>query len=439
MPSVISKVGNEKKADCAGKNMDQIDKKQNRLYHINASHVGYWLFLVFLTLPHINPDYLQQIPLWEFFLNGWRLVSFIVIAFWVFFIRKKMSLVLALIGIYEFFIIVTTAIHHGETYGATMDAFSVLSITMLYDVSYTKNDRTFLSSQLFCFELVTYINLYTIFAFPGGMYSVPPEYYTKNWFLGYYNTYTRYFVPALMFAWLYKEKTGKRLRVYFLATAIVVTVFKVWSGGEIMLLLSMFLVYLFFKNRTGLFNYYSYWILQIVFLVGVLVFRVQNLFRWFIDDFLGKWGSLTSRISLWEKTLQFFLKFPIMGHGIQDSFTVRRSEYGSIAGAHAHNLLLELLYRGGIIGIILWGTIVIIAGKTLYKYRETPESKIIATAFLGWCIATLVEPFTMPFLMGMFVIAYRSNREESLTQEKIAKTEYRVKPYGKRSLRDRLR
>ena len=49
-------------------------------------------------------------------------------------------------------------------------------------------------------------------------------------------------------------------------------------------------------------------------------------------------------------------------------------------------------------------------GVAVYQNRNTMESKIIAIGFLGWCIATLVEPFTTPFLMGMFVIAYYSNR-----------------------------
>ena len=72
-------------------------------------------------------------------------------------------------------------------------------------------------------------------------------------------------------------------------------------------------------------------------------------------------------------------------------------------------LSFEILYQGGGIGLCIWITIVIVAGRRIYKYRNTNESKIIATAFLGWCVATLVEPFTSCFLMGMFVVAYHSN------------------------------
>ena len=98
----------------------------------------------------------------------------------------------------------------------------------------------------------------------------------------------------------------------------------------------------------------------------------------------------------------------ILGHGMQER-SFRITELGSRWAMHAHNMLLELLYQGGIINIILWTIIIAVAGKPVYQYRNTTESKIIAIGFLGWCIATLVEPFTTSFLMGMFVIAYRSN------------------------------
>lgn len=98
----------------------------------------------------------------------------------------------------------------------------------------------------------------------------------------------------------------------------------------------------------------------------------------------------------------------IFGHGIEIPI-VRQMKAATDWAYHAHNQFLEILYQGGIINLILFTIIVIVAGKNVYRYRDTEESKIISVAFLGWCIHGLVEPFMTSFLMGMFVIAYHSN------------------------------
>ena len=173
-------------------------------------------------------------------------------------------------------------------------------------------------------------------------------------------------------------------------------------------LAGMAATYLFFKNYTLIFNYFSYWCLHILFFVCIVQMKLQNLFRWFIDDILDKWNSLKVRMDLWDRILMFVSASLFTGYGVEDG-TVRELKTGFHFAMHAHNMLLEILYQGGIVNILLWIGIVVIAGRKLYQYRYTSESKLIATAFLGWCIATLVEPFTSPFLMGMFVSAYHSN------------------------------
>lgn len=380
-----------------------------------------WLFLVVLTLPHTNPSYLNRFPVCEMLLNVWRLTSFLVVAIWAFLIRKKMSLIAILISIWEAFLLITTIIHQGDVYKAAAAAFSVLSIVLLYDVAHDKG-LPFLSSQLFCLEIIIYINLITEIFFPDGLYAERIYFIThyKNWFLGYYNNHTKYFIPAIMFALLYAKKRKSYFRIIPLIFAISLSSLLSWSGGVILSLFIMFIVYIFFKKFTQIFNYFTYWLMHILFFFVVYILRLQYLFRWLIDNILGKWRSLESRITFWERTIKLISKSPVWGHGVQSQL-VRITEMHLNHGIHAHNMLLEILYQGGMIGLGLWIAIVITAGIGLYRYRNSENSKIIATAFLGWCVATLVEPFTSCFLMGMFVIAYYGNCDPRLTRKKVLK------------------
>ena len=368
-----------------------------------------WLFLVALTLPHTNPLYLNCFPSCEMFLNIWRLASFFIVVIWALLIRKKVSLVVILICIWEIFLFVTTVVHRGEAYEAAKGAFSVLSIVLLYDVAHDKG-TSFLSSQLFCFEIVIYINLITELLYPNGLYIERIQSIThyKNWFLGYYNNHTKYFIPAIMFALLYAEKRRSYSRVLFLVSAIFLSALLSWSGGVLTSLFTMLIVYVFFKEKTRIFNYYTYWLMHILFFIMVYILRLQNVFRWLIDGIFRKWNTLEIRIIIWEQTAKLISKSPVWGYGIQNKI-IRVAENHHNHGVHAHSMLFELLYQGGFVGLGLWIMIIIVSGMGVYKCRNSERNKIIATAFLGWCVATLVEPFTTCFLMGMFVIAYYSN------------------------------
>lgn len=392
--------------------MVQIREKPNHFLHINGRDALYWLLLVFLTLPHMKPAYFKaMVPTADLIFDILRGTSFLIIALWYVIERKPVSLVVVLVAVWRVFLVSSTFVHNGEVYDCIAVSFSIISVMLLYDTAYNYRKETFLSAQLFCFELVIYINLLTEILFPNGMYVNDSFPYSPNWFLGYYNGYSVLFVPGLMFAWLYRDKTGKNLRTYLFTAGVIVSIIKVYAGGEALSAACMVLVFVFFKNRTRIFNYMNYWLLHVYFIILVFVFRIQNLFTWLLDDILGKLASFLGRLELWEKTLVLLKQSPIIGFGIQDK-AVRLAEYHSAWQIHSHNQLMELLYQGGIIGFALFVLTVYFSGRKLMKYAYTQESKIIATAFLGWCVATLVEPFTTPFLIGMFVIAYRSNRSE---------------------------
>ena len=193
-----------------------------------------------------------------------------------------------------------------------------------------------------------------------------------------------------------------------------------------MALFGMAFAYTLLKNRTRLFHYYTYWSVHLFFFLFIVVLKLQNMFRWLIDGMLGKWDSLLARMNVWNRTQELILDAPLLGHGVLDAAS-RGLESGFLWAVHAHNLLLETLYQGGLVNLVLWVVIIVIAGKRLYRYRNTMESKIISIAFGGWCLATLVEPFTSPFLMGMFIVAYYSNKASLRKQENMSNPDIAAK------------
>ena len=390
--------------------------KLNRLFtYENAKRDSYlWLVLVLLTLPQLNPGYLGQFVLSNAIVNCLRVISSLVILFWMFVIKRKLSVIVLVIGLQQGYLLLRTVIAGGAIRNCMLSVFAVMSFVMLYDLALEERE-VFLSSQLFCFEIMIYINLVTEFLFPNSMY-VPQIEQTlrvsiKYWFLGFYNSNIQYFLPALMIAFLYGVETGKWKRTLALTMAIIISVLKVWSAGSIVTIFGMAVVYLIFKNWTKIFHYYNYWMLHLLFFVLCILFKIQIVFSKLIDAILGKWHSLELRMELWDKCLDYIIMKPLFGYGIEYPIELEKRA-GMDWASYTHNQLLDIMYKGGFINLVLFIVIIIIAGKNVYRYRNTVESKIIATVFLGWCLNGLVEvPSSSPFMMGMFVIAYYSNTE----------------------------
>lgn len=379
---------------------------------IDKRYLREWILMVLLTFPHLKPGYISMVLFWDRVFDIWRVLSFIGIFAGLIREKGRISKFAVSICLMEIYLFIVTLIQGGNIWQNIVNMASMISIVVLYDVI-GKRKEVFYASQLACFEIVIYINLITEIIYPDTMYMDQSSLFVANrcWFLGYYNNHTKYFIPAILFALLYWRKTGKKLRMYLLMTAIAVSVMLVWSGGVLLSISAMLIVWLFFKNRTIIFNYYSYWLLHIVFFVGIIWLKFQNLFRWLIDDVLGKWGSLELRMNLWQRYLDLIRSKFIFGWGSQGSI-FRELQVGFYWGMHCHNLFLEVVYQGGIFYLIWLAMIVFVAGKRVYSNKNTIESKIISIAFLGWCIATFVEPFFTPFLMGMFIVAYYSNEQE---------------------------
>lgn len=374
------------------------------------------LFIVFLAFPHLKPSCISLIPLLEAVFNAWRLISFLIILFLC--LRyKHISVVSFVIGIIEIYLIVITFMNDTDLKTAVINAFSVLSISLLFDY-YSDDTDNFLVSQLLCFEIVIYINLITEIMYPETMYTVAYRNFVnyKNYFLGYYNNHTKYFIPALMIAALYVERTGKKLRAIFLTGTIIISVVLVWSGGTLMTVFVMLALYILSGKGKIRINYFAGWITQVVFFFSIAILKLQYFLKWLIDGILLKWGSIEGRIKMWDAVLELIAKNPIFGYGITTGDDME-ARLGVLRGVHAHNLLMQVFYEGGLIYFILFIVLILFVGIKLSKRKDSRNYTIISIAFFGWSVATLVEPFTSPFLMGMFVIAYHYGMKRVIKQE----------------------
>lgn len=124
-------------------------------------------------------------------------------------------------------------------------------------------------------------------------------------------------------------------------------------------------------------------------------------------------ASIGERLDIWKICIEAIGEKPVLGYGpgVQNSWDIIIA--GGINAPHAHNLVLQLLIEGGIVGLAL---MLFLGLRTFFVAvrlaRHSPRSQetrmlgILFAAFvLAFCVDSMVEyPFLTPKLIGTFVL-----------------------------------
>ena len=114
----------------------------------------------------------------------------------------------------------------------------------------------------------------------------------------------------------------------------------------------------------------------------IIVFANRYL-RDFLISFIGD-NSINTRINIWQASFEMIKENWVigLGTGVQNIWDVLYNQYG-INQPHAHNIILEFMLEGGIIGLLLFCTFL---GFFIYDmvrlFRSSPKGRLLASAFI---------------------------------------------------------
>ena len=86
---------------------------------------------------------------------------------------------------------------------------------------------------------------------------------------------------------------------------------------------------------------------------------------------LDEIATLSSRTDLWSVALDAFGQNPIFGYGITSSRGLFYDETGLGGG---HNAVINTLVELGIVGIVIWGTLIWLVVRGIWQLRGTVRS-----------------------------------------------------------------
>jgi O-antigen ligase len=127
-----------------------------------------------------------------------------------------------------------------------------------------------------------------------------------------------------------------------------------------------------------------------------------------------------NRFSYFAAALQFFFQSPLVGHGVR-SFSLLFKNFED-PGAHAHNLVLEILSDTGLIGLFLFFLLFFVALRpiTFHRLRTDPLLLCVAMLFVGRLIVAMVGnelSYQQPLFLFLGLLALKKAPSDTAAVE----------------------
>ena len=208
--------------------------------------------------------------------------------------------------------------------------------------------------------------------------------------------------------WIIKQKFSRKT-CFFLAVAST-SVFMAWSGacvtGTIIMLIG-FVVAIF---DIKWFTFKRLFILYLVLFIGIVIFRIQDIFSFFIVDVLHKDLTLTGRVYAWDMALETIRNNLFIGYGtINGGRLTILQVWANTDPVSTHSFFLEVTLQGGLIGIALYVLAYIFAGRKLLNNSGNRLIIFIAASIFAVLVMYITEGWIYhTFQYTLLYLAYYS-------------------------------
>lgn len=356
---------------------------------------------IFLIIPYFQVPYLvENYHITNTLYNLYMMLSFFIIACMT--INKKgYSKILNYVGFLMIILLFSTFMNSGNLLFCFETIISIFGICLITDYGIRYDKEYFFKALKNFLSILVLINFLSILIFSKGMYMRSTG-YIENWILGYKNTHILFIIPCILSNYIYTYVSNKKniFSSLMLFVGVISTVLVNNTTGLIGL--SLIVLFVLFKkifDNTSIMNVYNYFGVHIVLFISFVILRIQNLFSYIIVDLLHKDITLTGRVYIWDKALDYIKNKPLYGYG-NVSFKFNEYIYST------HNAILGILHKVGIIGLIAYIVLVFQAIKKLWENRNTYISKLISIVLFSYLVMMVTEAYAFSYYIYIFVIAY---------------------------------
>lgn len=372
---------------------------------------------ILLIFPFIKPNYFIHIDVINNVYNILQIINFLIIL--VLYIKdREISKQLIIVTVMQIALVFTTVINDGEIIDLIKSSIQIISFSMIIEYLMKKDIKTFFRAITIVLCVLLFANFITILYKPDGFLIG----YLKKWLFGTKNNHFSLILPCIMCSYIYYKYIRNNTIIKFLIilSISIISIFIMQSATSLVamiILLAYFLFYKFLKVNKKI-NAKAFMICYLLLFIGVIVFQVQNNFSYIIEDVLNKDLTFTGRTDIWKRAIDFIEKSPIIGYG-NESNIVRVFKFNSKSSIHCHNMILEIIYQGGIIFTFLFTYFIKIIINKIKLIENKELYNFVIWVLLVYCIALFTEVYSFEVIIWVMMILCNIYKLVTVDKEKI--------------------
>lgn len=341
---------------------------------------------------------------------------------------EKITLVTGLFLLYLIVYVVITLAVGGEFIFNNITAILKSAIVLVWLDRYVRADMTLLEGPILAaFYIWCFFDTVVTVIYPAGA-----PFLMDGYILGWKNNKIMYFIIVnLLSAYHYINVESVRKRINFamlwgtLAIGCIANAILIESSTTAMVVILIVLFVPFRKMifHTPLVN--EKFVLGFHTMCFVLLIFVRELFQEPLDQIMKvlfeKDATFTGRIYIWRMALARIAESPIWGYGkYETQYVALPSDY-EYAWTMAHNQILDLMLRGGIIILALW------LGVLLVIMRKNQKTKSIYSKLSTYTMFCLLfffhteastDVITYLIFLCLYLIGQKENSKSEVKREK---------------------
>ena len=321
---------------------------------------------------------------------------------------------------------ISTVLNDGEVNLALLRIASIVSAYLTITVLVKTNPRKGLKVLTFVFATVMLVNLVVIiYLYPSGGFRGGGSF----WLFGQKNAIRNIVYPTVTFMLINDRINRIRcslITALFLIIGLV-TFLIVDSKTSLSLYLLMMVLY-FGLNflKLEFLNLQKFIIGYIVLNILVVFVRNFSLVEFFVTQILEKDLTFTNRIYLWDQAIAGIENNFLVGKGLQGLRNVGLNIGKNYYVSHAHNALLDVLYKNGIFACVALIIIVYLCCKPIFENNNNMIASLCGIAIGSFLIAGIFgELWSYGFYIVLFfsymlpdLLAQLNKREKQYVQKR---------------------
>ncbi len=278
-----------------------------------------------------------------------------------------------------------------------------LSIIWYLALCLKNNYKATVSRLSYLLTIMVVLNFFSILLFPHGMYE---DDNWQNYFLGYDNGHVVVFMPALFFAIQHAHYKNRKLLLYINWFSVLASTLICRSGttvaGLAVLIGILIMIYFPFVRKI-LFNWKTVLIVIAGIFFFIIILRRQEVFQDIMMKYLGKDSTFTGRIYLWDKALEVFQQNKWLGTGDSAEINTEIFTIFNQKLSYAHNEILDLLVRSGIIGLCIY-MICIARTINIVRHNKDVHSKTWLAFMASYWLIMMFESYSSYFFYYLYFV-----------------------------------